>query len=115
MGSPILRPRDILAVIELIYFVPVLVAAILVCRRHGFSKQLGWLSIVMLACFRISATSTWIAASYDTTVNGLVTASIILQNFGLASILISLQGLLHRLFVTLPNLCMAGALIHPSS
>ena len=97
MGSPILRPRDILAIIELVYFTPVLVAAVLVCRRHGFSKQLGWFSMVMLACFRIAATTTWIAASYDDTVNGLVTASIVLSRFGLASILVSLQGLLSRL------------------
>ena len=97
MGAPILRPRDILAIIELIYFVPVLVVALINCRRHGFSKQLGWLSMVVLACFRIGATTTWIAASYDSTVNGLVIASIILQNFGLASILICLQGLLNRL------------------
>ncbi|KAJ9613459.1 hypothetical protein H2200_003401 [Cladophialophora chaetospira] len=103
MGSPILRPSDILSIIELIYFVPVLVAAVLVCRRHGFSKQLGWFSMVMLACFRIGATATWIAASYHGNVNGLVTASIVLSHFGLASILISLQGLLTRLNVFIPE------------
>ena len=100
MGSRILQPRDILALIELIYFVPVLVAAVLVCNRHGFGKGLGWFSMIMLACFRISATTTFIAASYDNTVTGLVTASIILSKFGLASILVSLQGLLVRLSVT---------------
>ncbi len=97
MGVPILRARDILAVVEITYFVPVLVAAILCCRRHGFSKQLGWLSIVVLACFRISASSTWIAASYDGTIKGLVTASIVLESFGMATIIVSLQGLLRRL------------------
>ena len=97
MGVPILRGRDILAIVELIYFVPMLFVAILCCRRHGFSKQLGWLSMVVLACFRISASSTWIAASYDSKINGLVTASIILQSFGMATIIVSLQGLLRRL------------------
>ena len=97
MGAPVLRGRDILAIIELIYFVPILFVAIICCRRHGFSKQLGWLSMVVLACFRIGASSTWIAASYDSKVNGLVTASIILQSFGMASIIVSLQGLLRRM------------------
>ena len=97
MGVPILRGRDILAIIDLIYYIPVLIIAILVCRRHGFKKQLGWLSIVVLACFRISASSTWIAASYDDTINGLVTASIILSSFGLVSIIFSIKGLLLRL------------------
>lgn len=108
MGAPILRPRDILAIIELIYFVPVLVSGLIVCYRHGFSKQMGWLSIVVLACFRIGASSTWIAASYHDTSNGLVVASIILQSFGVASILIAIQGLLHRLLVTPPASFLAN-------
>ena len=96
MGSQILKPRDILSIIELIYYVPVLLFAVFVCRRHGFRKQLGWLSVVVLACFRIAASVTWIAASYDQKINGLVTASIILQSFGMASTFVAIQGLLSR-------------------
>lgn len=91
-----LPPKSILAILEIIYFVPVLVLAVIVSLRHGFAKQLGWFSIVILSLFRLSGSATEIAANAKPSV-GLVTAAIILQSFGLASIIISSQGLLYRL------------------
>ena len=95
------QPKVILSAIELVYFIPALVLAIMLVLRHGFSKKLGWLSMVILSLFRISGASTQIAAVYKPS-NGLITATLILQSFGLASIVVCCQGLLNRLSDSVP-------------
>ena len=94
-------PKVILSAVELAYFVPVLPLAILLVLRHGFSKKLGWLSMIILSLFRISGASTQIAAVYKPS-SGLITATLVLQSFGLASIVVCCQGLLNRLSESVP-------------
>jgi len=97
-----MQPRNILAIIDLVYYLPALLVSIVITRRHGFRKDLGWLCLVVLAIFRLAGASTELAASIHPT-KSVITASIILQSFGLASLLLATQGLLMRLNTTLTS------------
>jgi len=94
--------RNVLSILELVYFVPALILSLIITRRHGFSRQLGWIALVVLSLFRISGASTEIAATFKPS-TGLITASFILQSFGLASLIFALQGLVMRLNSGMPE------------
>lgn len=87
---------EIIAIVDLVYFVPALVLAILVSVRHGFSKQLGWASMIMLSLFRIGGGISTIVAVYHPSV-GAFTAAFVMDSFGLVSLIIGLHGFGNRL------------------
>jgi hypothetical protein len=98
-----LPPREILAVVQLVYFVPALALSLMASWRHGFRKQLGWFSLIMLCLFRICGASTLIAATTEAHLSsGLITASLVFTSFGLASLIVALQGYMSRLYVRTP-------------
>ena len=93
-----LPSREILAIVELIYFVPALFLALTVVFRHGYSKQLGWLSLILLCLLLICFSSSTIESyTLSHPSGGLITASIVFTSFGLASLLVALQGYIGRL------------------
>lgn len=96
-----MQAREILFIIEIIFWVPTLAVAIYVCARQGFHKQLGWLSLVILGLFRIIGASTGIASIYDPT-TGLIETTVISESVGLISLVGALTGLTFRVQNNLP-------------
>ncbi|KAL9110110.1 MAG: hypothetical protein Q9227_005304 [Pyrenula ochraceoflavens] len=90
-----MQPREILDVIELVYYVPALVLAGLVCYKHGLGRQLGWVFLVLLSLLRIIGASTGIA-NYSHPSKGLSEASNITYNIGLSPLIMILMGVLKR-------------------
>jgi len=97
LSTTMFAPRNILSIIELSFFTPALVLSLILSKRHGFRSDLGWAGINLLALFRLAGASTEIASSYYPTNSPLLTVSIILQNFGLASLLVAITGILKRI------------------
>ena len=90
--------REGLAIAQIIFFVPVLIAAFVACLRHGFSRRFGWFSIGLLAAMRIAGSACEIAADTGTPSVGVLTASLILNSTGLSALLLAMLGILKRVY-----------------
>jgi hypothetical protein len=97
-----MHSSEILSILELILWAPTLFLAVYVCYVQGFSKQLGWLSLVLLGFFRILGASTFIAALSNPS-TGLIECSVISSSVGLISLVGSLTGLTFRIQQNLPQ------------
>lgn len=96
-----MQPREILFIIEIIFWTPTLGLALYVCFRQGFSKQLGWLSLVLLGTFRMVGAATGIVAVTDPS-QGVIETSVISESVGLISLVGALTGLTFRIQQNLP-------------
>ncbi|KFY81070.1 hypothetical protein V499_00143 [Pseudogymnoascus sp. VKM F-103] len=92
-----LDSRGDLAAVVLALWCPLFLVAIWVVRRHGFSRQAGWIFIVFLAAIRITGSSMELA-SESTPQNWLIVASATLQSVGLSPLLFALLGILSQVF-----------------
>ena len=93
-----LHARDIIAIVELIFYIPFAVLAIIACIRHGFSRSSGWIYTVLLCVLRIAgAVCQFLLHKNHST--GLITASIIIDSVGLSPLLLATLGILNRLYV----------------
>ena len=90
--------REALAIAQIVFFVPVLIAAFLVCLRHGFSREYGWVSLLLLSATRIAGSACEIAVDTGTGSVGLVTASVILNSLGLSLLLLAMLAILKRVY-----------------
>ena len=93
--------REALAIAQIVFFGPVIVAAFLVCLRHGFSRDFGWVSLLLLSAARIAGSACEIAVNTSTPSVGLVTASLILNSGGLSALLLAMLGILKRVYESL--------------
>jgi hypothetical protein len=95
MGN--LNPKGDLAAAQAAFFAPALVISSLIVFRHGFSRQLGWLYLVLLSILRIIGGSVTL---YSETQNdystSLFIAAAITSAIGTAPLLLALQGILSR-------------------
>lgn len=44
-----LDARGIIAVVEIVIYIPILLLGLLLSLRHGFARKAGWISLVILA------------------------------------------------------------------
>ncbi|KAK4943777.1 hypothetical protein LTR10_016680 [Elasticomyces elasticus] len=86
---------EILSIIELVFFFPALLAAILVVYKHGTGKRLGWRFLVMICLFRVIGGICAIVWAH-TSSNGALIAYEVMNSFGLSAIIYTALGLLHR-------------------
>jgi len=87
---------EILDVVELIYFGPALVASAFVCAKHGFSRDAGWLLLVILSLTRLIGASTGIAAENNPTNSSLISCSLITSSIGSTLLVAALTGVVNR-------------------
>ncbi|GAM83349.1 hypothetical protein ANO11243_013360 [Dothideomycetidae sp. 11243] len=90
-------PREILDIIELIFYVPVLFVAGYVCLKHGFQRSAGYLFLVILALLRLIGASTGIASAHNPDNTDLLTTTIICSSVGLSPLLLTLIGFTQRI------------------
>ena len=87
--------REWLAIAQLIFYIPALPIAIFIASRHGFSRQGGWIFLVILSLLRIIGASTGVAEQISPS-TGLFTATVITSSVGLSPLLLAMLGMLGR-------------------
>ena len=92
-----MQPREIVDIVEIIFYVPALGLSVWCCVRHGAGRQLGWFYLVVLALLRLIAASTGIASVHDPTNTNLTATWLTCYGIGLSPLLLALQGILKRL------------------
>lgn len=97
-----MHSREILFIIELIFWPPTLGVALYVAYKQGFSRQLGWFSLCLLGVFRILGAATGIAAIMNPDNAGVIETSMICSSVGLISLVGALTGLIFRVLTNLP-------------
>jgi len=90
-----MQPKEILYIIELIYWLPASVLCFYVTFKHGFSRQMGWFSLTMLSIFRIiGAITGFLAISKPS--EGIIECSFICASVGLMALIGALSGIMLR-------------------
>ncbi|KAH7140272.1 hypothetical protein B0J13DRAFT_504384 [Dactylonectria estremocensis] len=87
--------RGIVSIVELIVYIPALIAAIIVCSRHGFARSSGWIYTVVLCVVRILGGICQLL-TYSDHSSGLLQATIIIDSIGISPLLLATLGMLSR-------------------
>lgn len=89
-------PAGALAVFEVIVYTPALVAALVVCSRHGWRRASGWFYTIFLCIVRIAGAVCQLVMSNSNPSDGLLKATIILDSIGLSPLLFATLGVISR-------------------
>jgi hypothetical protein len=88
-----------LAIAIIVYYVLALPLVAWVCKTHGFGRHAGWFYLLSLDIVRIVGAAITIAA-YQHPSTGLFVAGAIFNSIGLAPLLLTLMGLVKRVYVS---------------
>ncbi|KAI0909840.1 hypothetical protein F4823DRAFT_562532 [Ustulina deusta] len=91
-----LTERNDISIAQIVLFVPFLAVALLLCVRHGFGSNAGWLFLVLFSLLRIVGASLQLAATAQPDNLGLFFGSLTLQGIGLSDFIIVLLALINR-------------------
>jgi hypothetical protein len=91
-----MHSRDIVAIIELLFYLPTVILAIITCFRHGFHRSSGWIYTLILCQVRIAGAICQFL-SHSNHSSGLIQATIIIDSIGLSPLLLATLGMLSRL------------------
>jgi hypothetical protein len=91
-----INTRGYVSIAELVVFIPSLVAAVIICSRHGFHRSSGWLYTLILCLVRITGACCQLTTYHDDS-SGLLKATIILDSIAVSPLLLATLGLLSRL------------------
>ncbi|KAK0753531.1 hypothetical protein B0T18DRAFT_476971 [Schizothecium vesticola] len=76
--------QGVVSIIELVVYIPCLVAAFIVCNRHGFRRGSGWIYTLILCLVRIIGAACQ-QVSYTNNDSSLIKTALILDSIGLFS------------------------------
>ncbi|KIW89204.1 uncharacterized protein Z519_10056 [Cladophialophora bantiana CBS 173.52] len=86
---------EILDIIEILFFVPALIASGYLVHKHGYRKRLGWRFLLMICLFRlIGAVTSLVAVKHPS--SGLTITYDVMNSFGLSAVLSTALALLDR-------------------
>jgi hypothetical protein len=88
--------RGWVAVIELVVYIPALLVALFVCKKHGFTRASGWMYTLILCVVRIAGAVCELLTFSDSSTT-LIKTMIILDSIGLSPLLLATLGMLSRL------------------
>ncbi|GAW11243.1 hypothetical protein ANO14919_005850 [Xylariales sp. No.14919] len=91
-----LTVRNDISIAQIILFIPFLAVAILLCVRHGFGSNAGWLFLLIFSLLRIVGASLQLAATANPDDVGLFFGALTLQSIGLSDFIIVMLALLNR-------------------
>ncbi|KAJ9388386.1 hypothetical protein DTO063F5_2717 [Paecilomyces variotii] len=87
-----------LAIVQLIYYSPALIASILVTRKQGFSYAAGWHYLIVLSVLRIVGNILQIVAESQSTPNlELTITAATIAGVGLSPLTLATMGILRRI------------------
>ena len=90
--------RETLSIVELVFYIPCLILSLILSRRHGFARQLGWIYLAIFAIIRGTGAVLQIAENSDGN-SSLESGAVILSSIGLSPLLLCMCGLLKRVYV----------------
>ncbi|TKA78863.1 hypothetical protein B0A55_03816 [Friedmanniomyces simplex] len=91
-------PKGDLAAVELAFYGPAFLIGVFVVFRHGFSRQMGWLYIVVLSILRIIGAAVTLDMEVTNTASAsLLETAAITSAVGTAPLLLALMGFLERI------------------
>ncbi|KAK0384153.1 hypothetical protein NLU13_8242 [Sarocladium strictum] len=93
----VFRSVDIVALVELGFYVPALLAAFIVCSRHGFSRSSGWYYTFTLCLIRAIGAVCQLVTIAKPDSLGLIKTVLVLNHIGLTPLLLATLGMLSRL------------------
>ncbi|KAI1117350.1 hypothetical protein F5Y14DRAFT_448287 [Nemania sp. NC0429] len=88
--------NGIVSIVELIVYIPALIAAIIVCSRHGIHRSSGWIYTVILCVVRIAGAICQLLAINNPTDVSLLKATIIIDSIGISPLLLATLGVVSR-------------------
>jgi hypothetical protein len=88
--------RGWVAVIELVVYIPALLIALFVCKKHGFTRSSGWMYTLILCVVRIAG-SICELLTFSNSSTSIIKTMIILDSIGLSPLLLATLGMLSRL------------------
>ena len=91
-----INDRGGLAVAQLIFYIPALVIAVIVARKHGFGRSSGWFFLIILGVSRIAGSIAQIVAVNEPTNESAQIAAGALSSVGFSTLLAAQLGLLKR-------------------
>ncbi|KAK5047977.1 hypothetical protein LTR84_006167 [Exophiala bonariae] len=86
---------------KLVYYIPALVASILVASRHGFRKSSGWIYLTIFCVIRIVGSVAQLILISNPSSDGASTTALICTVLGLAPLLLASLGLLARCYYSI--------------
>lgn len=89
--------REVLDIIELVYYTPILFISIFVCFKHGFKRSEGWLFLIILSLLRLIGAGTGVAAVSNPGNKSLIACSIVCAGIGLSPLLLALVGFTRKM------------------
>ena len=96
-----------IAIAELIVYISISLATLLVVLRHGFHRQLGWIYLFIFSGVRIAGAVMEILSETHPDNTTDLEWAIILQSVGLSPLLLSSLGLLKRVYVKSSDVLVA--------
>ncbi|KAI0878435.1 hypothetical protein GGS24DRAFT_487293 [Hypoxylon argillaceum] len=91
-----LSERNNISIAQIVFFVPYLVVAILLCNRHSWGHSAGWLFLVIFSIARLLGASLQLATAANPTNLSLYFGALTLQSIGLSNLTVTLLGLIAR-------------------
>ena len=89
--------EEIIAIVELCVYIPILPLALIVVFRHGWRRQLGWIYLAIFCFIRIVGAGFKIESTKNPGNSTDIEWSSILQSVGLSPLLMASMGLLKRM------------------
>ncbi|KAH3920118.1 hypothetical protein HBH56_000110 [Parastagonospora nodorum] len=90
-----MHASDVVAAIELAFYIPTAILTVAVCSRHGFYRSSGWIYTLILCIVRIAGAICQFRSRHDHSEN-MTEAKITIDSVGLSPLLLATLGLLSR-------------------
>jgi hypothetical protein len=90
------NPRELLNIIEIVIYIPILIFSVVVASRHGFQRGEGWIFLVILALIRLLGGVIGIIGFFKVNI-GIIVTTVILNSIGLSPLLLAMLGILRRM------------------
>ena len=91
---------DAIAIAQIVYYSPALLASIFICVRHGFAKASGWFFLILFCLIRIIGASAELSTITNPT-STAITIALVCAIFGTSPLLLSSLGLISRIYYSI--------------
>jgi len=89
--------QEVIAIVEICFYVPLFLLTLAVAFRHGFGRQLGWVFLCIFCAVRITGAAFEYEAIQNPTNTTDSTWFIILSSVGLSPLFLATMGLIKRI------------------
>ena len=91
-----INDRGILAIVTLVYFILASIPCVIICRKHGFGRNGGFVFLLTFSVTRIAGSIAQIIAVNDPSVGAIIAAAV-LTGSGFSTLLMAQIGILQRM------------------